>query len=70
MTFSDSLREQAEKVFAARKDKPGYIDYEFKVYAGTQHGFAARPDLSLPEIVKAHEEAFIQSKNWFEKTLA
>lgn len=39
MTFSDSLREQAEKVFAARKDKPDFIDYEFKVHAGQSLSF-------------------------------
>ena len=34
MTFSDALRGKAEKVFADRKDKPGFVDYEFKVHPG------------------------------------
>ena len=32
--FPDSLRLASEAVFAERKDKANYIDYEFKVYKG------------------------------------
>lgn len=32
--FSDSLRRNSEAVFAARKDKDNFIDYEFKLYPG------------------------------------
>lgn len=46
MTFSNSLRGQAEKVFASRKDKSGFVDYEFKVHAG-QLTFPA----SLPSFI-------------------
>lgn len=35
MAFSVALRNEAEAVFAARKDKPDYTDYEFKDYKGT-----------------------------------
>jgi dienelactone hydrolase len=40
------------------------------VIPGTVHGFAARPNLSLPEIKEAHEKAFEQTVAWFEKTLS
>ncbi|EKM49648.1 uncharacterized protein PHACADRAFT_265215 [Phanerochaete carnosa HHB-10118-sp] len=69
MTFTKSLRDQAEAIFAARKDKPDYIDYEFKDYKGTCHGFAARPNLAIPEIVEAYNGALEQVAVWFQKTL-
>ena len=34
-TFPESLRLASEAVFAERKDKANYIDYELKVYKGT-----------------------------------
>ena len=34
MFFPDSLRLASEAVFAERKDKENYLDYEFKVYKG------------------------------------
>lgn len=36
---------------------------------GTAHGFAARPNLALPEIEEAFEQAFNQTVHWFDKTL-
>ncbi|KIJ98095.1 hypothetical protein K443DRAFT_133620 [Laccaria amethystina LaAM-08-1] len=36
---------------------------------GTAHGFASRPNLELPEIKAAHEEALEQTIAWFQKTL-
>ena len=36
---------------------------------GTAHGFASRPNLDLPEIKAAYEEAFSQTVEWFKKTL-
>lgn len=87
-TFTPSLRQEAEAIFAARKDKPEYIDYEFKDYkgshsyfqtsirgkyllhyVGTVHGFAARPNLGLPEIRDAFERSLEQTTGWFNKTL-
>jgi carboxymethylenebutenolidase len=35
MAFKKPLRDEAEAVFAARKDKPEYVEYEFKDYKGT-----------------------------------
>jgi len=69
MFFPESLRLASEAVFAERKDKENYIDYELKVYKGTTHGFASRPNLMIPELKKAHEEALDQTVEWFKKTL-
>ncbi|KAL1744446.1 dienelactone hydrolase [Schizophyllum fasciatum] len=61
--------DQAEAIFAQRKGKDNFVDYEFKVYPGTAHGFAARPNLSLPEVKAGFEGAFEQAVQWFRKTL-
>ncbi len=34
MFFSDSLRAQSEAELAGRKDKPNFVEYEFKEYEG------------------------------------
>jgi len=54
MSFKKLLRNEAEAAFAACKDKPEFVPYEFKDYKGTVHGFAARPNLGLPDIVEAY----------------
>lgn len=85
MTFKPPLRNQAEAVFAARKEKEDYVDYEFKDYkgkltsgyndssahlfVGTVHGFAARPNLGIPEVYDAYKAALDQTVAWFQKTL-
>ncbi|KAI0699128.1 dienelactone hydrolase endo-1-3,1,4-beta-D-glucanase [Cytidiella melzeri] len=69
MAFSKELRHQAEASFAARKDKPEYVDYEFKDYKGTVHGFAARPNLSIPGVAEAFKGSVEQTVAWFKKTL-
>ena len=37
--------------------------------SGTAHGFAARPNFALPEIVAAYNGAFSHTVAWFAKTL-
>ncbi|KJA16308.1 hypothetical protein HYPSUDRAFT_71469 [Hypholoma sublateritium FD-334 SS-4] len=69
MYFPDSLRAQSEAEFAGRKDKPNFVEYEFKEYKGTAHGFASRPNLELPETKEAFEGAFEQTVEWFKKTV-
>ena len=34
-TFPPDMKNEAEAVFTARKDKPDFIEYEFKQYTGT-----------------------------------
>ncbi|KAJ7574570.1 dienelactone hydrolase endo-1,3,1,4-beta-D-glucanase [Mycena floridula] len=67
--FPEKQRKQSEVIFEARKGKEGFVEYEFKDYPGTAHGFAARPDLSYPEIKEAYEGACQQATDWFKKTL-
>jgi len=65
-TFPPKNRKAAEESFAKRTTK---VEYEFKDYKGTVHGFAARPALQIPEVKAAFEESFAQTLNWFDKTL-
>ncbi|TDL22122.1 alpha/beta-hydrolase [Rickenella mellea] len=68
-TFGPKLRDEAEAIFAARKDKPEYVDYEFREYKGVVHGFAVRPNLGIPAIKQGFEGSFDQTVQWFKKTL-
>lgn len=34
MAFKKPLRDEAEAIFAARKEKPEFVEYEFKDYKG------------------------------------
>jgi len=68
-SFGPELRNATEAILAERKDKPEFVDYEFVDYKGTTHGFAARPNLGIPEIKEAFEKSFEQTVHWFEKTL-
>jgi len=54
-SFGPALRNEAEAVFAERKGKDNFLEYEFVDYKGTVHGFAARPNLALPAIKEAFE---------------
>ncbi|KAJ8696640.1 hypothetical protein PTI98_006491 [Pleurotus ostreatus] len=67
--FSDKLRKQSETALAARKDQAGFVEYQFIEYKGTTHGFAARPNLEVPEVETAFEGALTQATEWFAKTL-
>ncbi|KIP03729.1 hypothetical protein PHLGIDRAFT_37277 [Phlebiopsis gigantea 11061_1 CR5-6] len=69
MSFKKPLRDEAEAIFAARKDKPDFVEYEFVDYKGTCHGFAARPNLGISEIYEAHKAALEQTAAWLSKTL-
>ncbi|PPQ71948.1 hypothetical protein CVT25_002826 [Psilocybe cyanescens] len=69
MWFSNSLRLQCEAEFAARKGKENFVEYEFKEYKGTTHGFASRPNLTIPEAREGHKAALDQTVGWFKKTL-
>ncbi|KAF5369494.1 hypothetical protein D9758_002662 [Tetrapyrgos nigripes] len=68
-TFSPETRANTEKCLKARQGKVNFVDYEFKDYKGTVHGFAARPNLEIPEVKEGFEQAFEQTVNWFDKTM-
>lgn len=67
-TFPPSLRKEAETIFK-RKHEIDKLEYEFKDYKGTVHGFAARPNLEIPVVKQAFEASFEQTIAWFNKTL-
>jgi len=68
--FPHQMRVDCEAVFAARKDKEDFVEYEFVDYKGTAHGFAARPNFALPDIAEAYQKALDHTIAWFEKTLS
>jgi len=65
-SFPIKQQQEAEAIFAGRTgaDK---VDYEFKHYKGTKHGFAARPALQVPVVKQAFEDACDQTVAWFKK---
>ncbi|KII90768.1 hypothetical protein PLICRDRAFT_137215 [Plicaturopsis crispa FD-325 SS-3] len=67
--FTPEIRKKAEETLAARKGTKNEVDYEFHVYEGTAHGFAARPNLSIPKVKAGFEGALAQTVAWFDNTL-
>jgi len=67
--FKDKDVKAAEGIFKEQEEKPDHVDYEFTVYKGTAHGFAVRPNMSVPEVKAGYEGAFDQTVAWFKKTL-
>ncbi|KAI0030257.1 dienelactone hydrolase endo-1,3,1,4-beta-D-glucanase [Vararia minispora EC-137] len=72
MSFKPRLRQEAQAIFAARKEKPEFVDYEFRDYKGpcTAHGFAIRPNQSYPEVKAGYEGALEQTVTWFKTKLS
>ncbi|KAG6816489.1 hypothetical protein H0H93_008053 [Arthromyces matolae] len=84
--FAAEKRLQLEAMFSQKKDSEDAVDYEFRDYkgkengkassklvtrsTGTVHGFAIRPDLTVPDIKGAYEGSLNQIKSWFVKTLS
>jgi len=69
MSFKDKDVETAKAIFKEQEDKPNHVDYEFRTYKGTFHGFAVRPNLKVPEVKAGYEGALEQTVDWFKKTL-
>ncbi|KAF5389175.1 hypothetical protein D9757_003524 [Collybiopsis confluens] len=69
IAFKPRIRRRAEEILAERKGKDTFVDYEFKDYKGTVHGFAARPNLEYDEVKAGFEGALEQTIQWFEKTI-
>ncbi|EGN98065.1 hypothetical protein SERLA73DRAFT_36975, partial [Serpula lacrymans var. lacrymans S7.3] len=69
MGISLEMCNQFEALFAAREGKDNYVEYEFVDYKGTAHGFAARPNLSIPNVKEGFEKAIEQTIAWFDKTI-
>jgi len=54
--FTEALRLQSEKALK----EAAVVPHSFKVYPGTVHGFAARPNFGVPEIKSAFEDVHKQ----------
>ncbi|KAL5482558.1 hypothetical protein ACEPAI_9152 [Sanghuangporus weigelae] len=63
--FTPKLRNETEAILTSQKN----VEHEFCDYKGTVHGFAARPNLDIPESKEGFEKTFEASVNWFKKTL-
>lgn len=61
----DKLRNEIRGIL----NKKDGIAFEFTEYKGTRHGFAARPNLGIPQIKQAYEDALDEGVEWFKKTL-
>ncbi|KAG8935764.1 hypothetical protein FRC02_006573 [Tulasnella sp. 418] len=58
-----------DEIEAALKEKSDNVAFESKIYKGTTHGFASRPNLTIPEIKDAYHGALEQSAKWLTSTL-
>ncbi|KZV76146.1 dienelactone hydrolase endo-1-3,1,4-beta-D-glucanase [Peniophora sp. CONT] len=68
-SFKPHLRNGAEAVYKEREGKDDFVPYEFKDWKGTAHGFAIRPNQSVPDVKAGYEGALAQTVDWFGKTL-
>jgi len=66
--FAPKKTEQCETMLSSRSEA-NKVDFEFKKYMGTKHGFAIRPAMDMPIVKKAFEDATEQTVGWFKKTL-
>lgn len=64
-SFSDKLRKQSEEILA----KSVELESTFKIYEGTEHGFASRGDEKNEKVQKASIEAMNDMKAFFIKHL-
>ncbi|KAJ7775613.1 Alpha/Beta hydrolase protein [Mycena maculata] len=69
MAIKPARLEEIKALYADRKGKDTFVESEFRVYPGTAHGFAARPNFAYPEVKEGFEKAFTQAVEWFNKTI-
>lgn len=69
MAFKEKDVKTAQSFFKEQEGKPDHVDYEFKIWSGTAHGFAVRPNLEVPEVKAGYEGGLEQTVAWFKKTL-
>ncbi|KAJ7304881.1 Alpha/Beta hydrolase protein [Mycena albidolilacea] len=67
--ISPTRLEEIRRLYATRKGKDTYVDYEIKVYKGLAHGFGARPNFAYPDVKEGFEKAFQQAVDWFNRTI-
>lgn len=69
MGFKDKQAKAAQSYFREQEGRPDKVEYEFKIWNGTAHGFAVRPNLDIPEVKAGYEGGLDQTVTWFKKTL-
>ncbi|KAF8478074.1 dienelactone hydrolase endo-1-3,1,4-beta-D-glucanase [Russula ochroleuca] len=69
MAFKDKDIKTAQAIFKDQETKPDHVDYEFRIWKGTAHGFAVRPNLKVPDVKAGYEGSLDQTVAWFKKTL-
>ncbi|KAJ6584935.1 dienelactone hydrolase endo-1-3,1,4-beta-D-glucanase [Mycena capillaripes] len=74
MGIKQARLDEIEALYAGRKGKDTFVDYEIKVYKGLitllpAHGFGARPNFAYPDVKEGFEKAFQQAVDWFNKTI-
>lgn len=69
MAIKQPRLNEIEAFYESRKGKDDFVEYDIKVYKGTAHGFAARPNFAHPDVKEGFEKAFQQAVNWFNKTI-
>jgi dienelactone hydrolase len=62
--FGTEQRHQAETILAKTK-----TPYQMSLYAGTEHGFAVRANVTSKIQKYAKEEAYLQAVRWFDTWL-
>ncbi|KAF2117950.1 dienelactone hydrolase family-domain-containing protein [Lophiotrema nucula] len=62
--FNVTGRHAAESILQTKN-----ATYQLNLYSGAPHGFAVRPDLSVPRQKYAKETAFFQAVRWFDAWL-
>jgi len=68
--MSVAAKIEYEALLTRRKESNNNpVEYEFKTYDGTVHGFACRPNLENPKVKLAFTGALDQTVAWFGKTL-
>jgi len=69
MGFKEKDVKTARSIFTKQEVRSDHVDYEFKIWSGTAHGFAMRPNLEVPEVKAGYEGGLEQTVAWFKKTL-
>lgn len=64
--LSVANRQQYEAILRAKSETQAF---EMHVYPGTTHGFSVRPNLEIPQIKQAQEDALQQTTKWFQEQL-
>jgi carboxymethylenebutenolidase len=69
MGYTNREAQIARSIFQEQEAYSNHVEYEFKIWKGTAHGFAMRPNLEVPEVKAGYEGSLDQTISWLKKTL-